>query len=579
MSGSAALRTFGVCLWKEWRDHRAVLLGMVLIVPLLLALLALALPRKMFDHPGFADNTAVACLAILVISLATDLVPGEARRGHRVFLERLPGGLRAPFLAKLVLFVASALVFTAFGYASGAETCYLVCGAVPSLFSAGPTTWILALAALWTFALSCALPRGALSLPAAGALALVVGLPILVCREIEPTTGVPSLFTSWSVALWAAGAVVAAWLAIRRTALLRAGGACLAVGAVCAVPFWADAVHYVTCPEPRIWEGWLGEGGRYAFVECMRQVPPGTQGRARPLPPLVVDLRDGTSRELSADRAYWLHGLSREGFPQRFISLGSQMFDARTAEPANPRQDEIRDALRAAAPSRLPGGRRMWVFGNHLEADGLDGGVEVLENRWWSDFCRGQGGEVNGHRIYDATRRRYYERNALGLRLLQNLWVRAGRWLVKRAERGQYELLDPDTGEFAPAVGFGPKDWACAMLDDGRMIVKRDGALLLLDPETGETVPQPNLSGISEYRSGRTPDGRRVLLQRQRTRCALARFDPATDTFATTAWIECDWCPFLLACPTDDTAIVHDGRVLYRLHFGSDAKEEIWRVR
>jgi len=355
--------------------------------------------------------------------------------------------------------------------------------------------------------------------------------------------------------------------------LLRAGGACLAVGAVCAVPFWADAVHYVACPEARISYGWIGEGGRYAFVVCQRRTR--SAGWPRPLPYLIVDLRDGSTRELAADDDTWFGGLGGGHAPQRYISYRRQVLDARTGEPAFPTQEERRDAIRATAPWRLPDGRRMWSFDNRLEVDAADGGIDVLDGSWGYANPRGNGFDIN-RRFYDATRGRYYDRRDLGIYHPDRVWIRAGRWLVRRSEKHPYELLDPDTRTFSPVVGLEPGDCVHTLLDDGRALIGRNGGSLV-DPETGRTAPTP--SGLIGYESTRTPDGRRVFLRSQRGWSALARFDPATDTFATTAWVACERYTFLLACPTDDTAIVHDGRALYRLHFGSDAKEEIWRLR
>jgi hypothetical protein len=161
-----------------------VLVGMVLAVPLLLVVMGLALPRTALEDRGmgrpsggrddFAAIASLACFALFVASLATDLVPGETRRGHRWFLERLPGGLGAAFRGKLVLFAVGGAFFAAYGYLAAAVTCRLVAGAWPAAPSPDAATWIIAIVALWTFAVSCALPRGALSLPGVAALALLL---------------------------------------------------------------------------------------------------------------------------------------------------------------------------------------------------------------------------------------------------------------------------------------------------------------------------------------------------------------------------------------------------------------------
>lgn len=256
------------------------------------------------------------------------------------------------------------------------------------------------------------------------------------------------------------------------------------------------------------------------------------------------------------------------------------MFDARTAERARPGKEELHEASRSAAPWRLPDGRRVWSFANRLEADAADGGVEILEARWDVGSTCGLGFEFS-RRFYDLTRRRFYDRDAIGLRRYSQVRIRSGRWLVRKSYKGAYELLDPDSREFTPAAGIEAGDWVCAMLDDSRVIVRREKAVLLVDPVTGVTVSVPAPAGawVHGYDRCRTPDGRQVFLVSDRGRGALARFDPATATFAMAAWVKLEGYRFLLGCPTDDEAIVHDGSAIWRLHFGSDEREEIWRVR
>jgi hypothetical protein len=579
VSGSSAMRTFGVCLWKEWRDHRAVLLGLVVAIPLVLALLGVALPSRTFEYGGFARYTALACLATFVISLTTDLAPGEARRGHRWLLERLPGGLGAPILAKLLLFVAGATLFPIYGHVAGALTCRLVTGYWPDPPASGTITGILAVAALWTFAVSCSLPRGALSLPATAALALLLGIPILVLREIDPTWG-PSPWWRWeSVVLWGVGGAVAAWAAFRRTGFLRAGRACLAVGAVCATPYWADAFHHPFCPDASIVHGYLGEGGRYVFVDRIRE-PRDETGRWRALPPVILDLETGIAREMRSDHR-WLRPLSGWNTSQRYLQLGADVFDGRTGERVRVTERDIGDGCRANTPWRLPDGRRIWVAGQRLEADAADGGVEVLVEPWTGSGRRGLGFEIV-HGFYDPTRRRSFKRRELAIHRYQVVLIRPGRWLVGRSYGMRRELYDPESNSLAPALGLEPEDWVGAMLDDGRVFVTRGEAVLLLDPETGATTPIDAPAGVRVGYIGdrRTPDGRRILhlfWYRERRDPRLARFDPATGTLAVTAPL--DGYGSFVGCPTDDTAIAHDREAIYRLRFGSDEKEEIWRAR
>jgi hypothetical protein len=62
-----------------------------------------------------------------------------------------------------------------------------------------------------------------------------------------------------------------------------------------------------------------------------------------------------------------------------------------------------------------------------------------------------------------------------------------------------------------------------------------------------------------------------------RRRSAFARFDPASGGFAISATLD-GWARFL-GCATDDAAIVETDAALWRLPFGTDQREEIWRAK
>jgi hypothetical protein len=123
------------------------------------------------------------------------------------------------------------------------------------------------------------------------------------------------------------------------------------------------------------------------------------------------------------------------------------------------------------------------------------------------------------------------------------------------------------------------------------VVLRRGEGTLLITPETGSAtrvaMPEAFESGtiLEPGRTPlRTPDGRRIFLlcrdHRLETppgpyRSLWVREDG--DAFVATAAL--DSCVTFLGCPTDDSVIVHDGRAIYRLRFGSDAREEIWRAR
>jgi hypothetical protein len=598
------MRLLGTYLWKEWRDHRAVLVGMVLAVPLLLVVMGLSLPRTALDgsdvyasnkRSGFAAMAALACFALFVVSLATDLVPGEARRGHRWFLERLPGGLGAAFRGKLGIFALGGALFAAYGYLAAAVMCRVVAGEWPSPPSLGTPTWIIAIVALWTFAVSCSLPRGALSLPAVAALALLLALPAILLWMLGPWRSTDAWVRWESGALWAAGGVVAAWVAFRRRGLLRAGRACLAVGAVCAMPYWADAAHDAWDWHRKsvvvIEHSFLGEGGAYAFVNRARE----GVGGGSPVAPVIVDLRDGSAREVGTRLCRFdAAGCAPpHHLPYRFAYLWDagtrndlSYYDTRTATERARMTEEDWSAARRARPIwRFADGRTAWWNGARL----VVGEVEEPGVRHGGSPC-GLGLETWTPRgYYDFGRERYYPCRGLALRG-EHVWVRPGGWLTRK--RTEHRLFDPDANAFSPALGFAEKDEVRAILDDGRVVVFRSGdGTLLVAPEDGAVtriaMPKGFENGAIFEPGGapmRTPDGGRIFMLyrdgRIETppgpyRSACVRQDG--DAFVATAAL--DGCVAFLGCPTDDEVIVHDDRAIYRLRFGSDVKEEIWRVR
>jgi len=248
-------------------------------------------------------------------------------------------------------------------------------------------------------------------------------------------------------------------------------------------------------------------------------------------------------------------------------------------------EEECNAARRERPVWRFADGRIAWFNGARLTI----GDVEVPELRHGCYPC-GLGlesGTPNGY--YDFGRERYFASRALGLRG-ERVWIRPGAWLTRKRE--DYRLFDPDTKAFAPALGFAGEDEVCAILDDGRVAAFRRGeGMLLVAPETGDLTRlamPPGFEGggaLERFRApARTPGGRRVFMLCKDGRIespptpylsAYARLDG--DALVATAAVEASIS--LLGCPTDDTVLVHDGRAIYRLRFGSDVKEEIWRVR
>jgi hypothetical protein len=181
--------------------------------------------------------------------------------------------------------------------------------------------------------------------------------------------------------------------------------------------------------------------------------------------------------------------------------------------------------------------------------------------------------------LFDVSRKRLFQRRDLAIRAYREIRVRAGLWLVRR--RGDpYELFDPDANALELARGLKAGDRVGAMADDGRFFVTRGDLVLLVDPGSGANVTIPAPPGAWVWGDDvRTPGGKRVVwCAKSWSDKRLARFDPATDALAVTARSGPDDMR-VIGCPSEDTVLVHDDRAIYRLHFGSDAKEEVWRIR
>jgi len=604
--------TFLQYLWKEWRDHRSILIGMAVAVPVLLVVAGLSFPTKILEGDAFALIVALACLALFVFALSTDLVPGEVRRGTLRFLQRLPGGVRAAFRAKLALFLGGAVAFTAYGWLLGGLTSLAAAGTFPQA-RLTLDAWPLAVFVVWTFALSCCLPRGVLSIPATAAVFALLAVPLLVFARLLPglRPGIDALATPL---VWGGGGLLAAWLAFTRGrrhvgGWLRPARWVLAVGVCCALPWWAEAAsdlyawHYES--EPRIRECVIGPGGRYAFVNRYAERPgveaDGRSRRYGPLGPVIVDLTTGSVVEEPPARSGFYATWRMRTSVQPLVRLwrheqDALFYDGATAARTEPTTEVLRAAARATAPYRLPDGRRAWPLEDRLECDDGHGGVAVLEEHW-NDRERSPCGlgvtAHNGQGYYDFARGRSYRRRDLDIRG-HIVVVRTGRWLAaKRRGAGgamEFLLVDPETGATEPARGFEPDDRAYAFSicvhDDGRVLLARKGALVLIDPETGATetlaTPRP-LKAIGEggrvtNQPTRTPGGARVyLLFEEEGGQVLTRFDGRE--LAVAGGTRGHVGMTLAGLVDEDTAIVEiDDRALWRVRFGSDQKEVLWTV-
>jgi hypothetical protein len=554
-------------LWKEWRDQRVVALGFLIAAPAVLGLTALLLPRSLVADPVFPSITALACFGVVLFSIGSDLVPGEARRDRLRFLLRMPAGLGAAFLAKVLFLALATAFFSVYGYVLAG-----LLGEFPGRFDSrvADLAPVAVAFAAWVFVASCWLPRGALAVPAAALFLAVVGLPVYLLAAANP--GVEWLLQMdlrRFIGLAVAAALLVAWLSFVRgyrfgrgpgSAALRG----LLASLVLAVPAWAHAHQRVqewTTVVPgsdrlHIEFGWVGEGGRFAFVNARTMLSrPVISG---PWHALVIDLETGEWRqagrpdETFTDPLRW--GRSWDLGPVPYVRLPDhasreedawwiRYFDGATGEVfksgwSNMRLPEVEERAIGLRPD-VPEGARL------LGPCGLGFAVSL-------------GGKL---KLHDPYRGKTYDPGNFAA--FRNLTVRPGRWLARRERR--WGLLDPESKDWKPLPDLGTP----ALMPDGRLVHHEGTTLAVFDPDSGER--RDLYSPVTGFRSiGLTPGGAPVLLLRNGDEIWVARLDPVTLELSFTQYVR------VLGIPDEESLIgAHGGRVV-RARFGNRTVETLW---
>ncbi|HEX5137934.1 MAG TPA: hypothetical protein VFY93_13235 [Planctomycetota bacterium] len=286
-------------LWKEWRDHRAVILGIAALLPPVLFAAMLLIPEDVVALPTAG---AAAGLAAAAFALGADLVPGEIRRGTMLFLKRLPSGLGAVFAAKAVLLVGAIAASATLGYGIG-SLAQKVAGRPAAALDWTYAPEALAVA-LWVFAVAMWLPRGELAVPATALCLGVFLLPMHLLLEWNPGMKLPA--AAMSVGRWALvpGALLVAWLSFRGRRFGGPWGSAwrgLLVTLVLFTPAWGYVANRAAewrrfdprDPECRLEDGFVGVGGRYVFVNARCGGPNHA---------ILVDLAEGSSIGIGAPR-------------------------------------------------------------------------------------------------------------------------------------------------------------------------------------------------------------------------------------------------------------------------------------
>jgi len=498
-------------LWKEWRDHRAVVLGIAVAVPLLLALARALLPAK--ADAVLPAIAAVGTLAIVLLAFATDLVPGETRRGRLEFLARLPGGLGAAFRAKLVFFLLALALAPAYGFVVGA--CFAGWPGDGLGVASGYALAVL-YAAPWVFAVSCWLPRGALALPATALVLGLLALPLYLLHLGTPDYVPLTIDLIAGGAAVAAGALAVAWVSFTRGyrrggTFLSAGWRGLAASLVLLAPVYGYAgyrVHEWETVDPqadafRISGFATGENERFLFVNATMRLRDARQVRPHAL---LVDVKTGR----------W----TRVG--HRFASLGGARTDPAPVVAAYvcvPTPGYFTRYYDAQTGERFAGG---WSFAPPAEARARATRDRPTLLKTTLRFQRTGLGWVfrnreTGWRVADPIRERLFD---VDFARRSPLVLREG-WLVFENDRPV--LRDPETGH-ERELPFDV-DRVRGVLPDGRLLYRDDHGLRIADVASGKStpVPLPSSHSVGQIRG--------PLFRTFGDRTALARFDPQRNRF------------------------------------------------
>lgn len=636
---------------KELRENRGAWVGISVIV-------LVACPFAVYFYGSYDDaladlpiTLALAAAWLGVLGLGGEAISRELSVDRRSALSRIPGGLLRPFLARLLVYACGVVGLGILAFAWTAASLLVWVGDLP-VMSALPDYkvgyWVTAIGGSFTLVTSCWLRQSMLAAPAGVILVGLLSLPLVmeVGEEVRALELITSDAPVVAPMILVAG-LIGAWASFGR-GMRRGGGRRSAILAGSVTVFLlAIPVYGLTYDRVREWsyldpsmpsfvvdDVWIGEGGRYAFVNA-GQI--GSRGdREKPGHAYLVDLSDGSSQDLGMSmwqgvgsrRSLYESGIEDKTIPQPLVRLRyglrrlfSSIYDGRTGKelwdeglPTGgssegiDRKKQLTQAQFQVSPIRLDGGERAWLeedryFVGSSEsyrlAGRLDAGSSVggAGRTGFMSTTRGPTGGI-GWTYHDLRTGKAFLCNgsvsvsAVGA-IGDEILVQDRRSLdsQKPLER-QWRLVD-DKGHSRLAPHLNPEDDVHGWLSNGRMListgtepsssVKSDPrSVSSMDWESGCRVLFTFEDGSPAvttwiWNSGNpdasTLSGQRVVGLRTGGRSVLARVDEEQHRLVRTGGSIFRF----ITCPDDASALViNDRGALARIRFGEEGEEVLF---
>jgi hypothetical protein len=453
---------FRMYLWKEWREQRAAVLALAIVLPALVLTISASMPRKFLGSATFTATIVVTALAATLVAIGGELLTAD-RRTRGQWLERLPGGLPAAFPAKLLVFGLSTVAALTFGFALGLAGTFLegrdvlakACASILASDALGGVVVAGLVLACWTFAASAWCPRGMIALCSGTLLVGVLGFPLwLYQREgYEPERWEPIA----AVALLIVAALVSAWAgfvrgnSLGRTWRSSALRACTA-GALCAIPLPVWGLHQLRerdeldLATARFADAWIFGNGKKALLEAY-----GWSDRWRDGHPgyvLLADIERGTWKQIGPRDAWFDLGWRKT--------------------PYEPSQDTDRawiDGVGVESPIAMDAIDGRLLFGDEAVQEGP---IRMLSDAGQGWSFTGQ----HGRGLIDTHRDTVEYCNELGIAESADIYIGPHGWLVREND---------EWFEYSGEAGLQRLAWLSSVVEVGPML--SDGRLLVLSSE------------------------------------------------------------------------------------------------